>query len=853
MDRPSLIVTVPYHYCRDCTDVLRLQRWCNERALLPRRNVPEIGREITGWTWFIRDLKTSARHCRCCNFLLETLAASPWMRFEDDDLVVLSAEFVSSKMSGVLETPAERDSRDYSSRRNPFWSEDDDEDYLSSSRSSYERYCRPTLMLYKKLEEDKENDDAWPRGSHRAVDVTFILPLATPDSPAPASHLGKSSDSQMFHGRPVAAYVNPQLVQQWFQTCSRGVGHRTKPEIRARPRGWRRPMEHEENSQECLPSPRRRIPHFRLIDVRGRYVITAQDNDDYAALSYVWGDATRLLLTAETLERLSTPGALSSDKGDVPRTFKDALAVAKQLDIAFLWIDALCVMQDDEEQLVQHMDAMDSIYSSANLTIVSDAPSADSGIPGVSLPRGPPQAILKCGSKPYISAKRTFGKALSEGSCWESRAWCLQEKLFSPRLLVFTEHQAFYHCAATTWFEDTIMEPREHNRITSVSIAERAGLTRKERGPPQHTAYEAHQKLFERNFLPLLEIYTKRQLSFESDIIRAFSGILSSMESKNGPAIWGVPEYCFTRGVTWSQSPHKLNTRRAGFPSWSWAGWRGNTGSAIRFGDAINAVGMFGIDWHHHKINKQTGEYELTPMHHRYPRFKGEAKIERLKHKRGERREEFPEPEPTEASSPLPEPSSYFEEGQLAGDYKALERAYRERERLCNTWAMPGHPGEPDYIDLEMPAFVHDSTTMPPMSHIIRFFTSCARVWIDSEPNPEYAQEHYRYRRYSLDKGPRETFHAIRSVTPARQVLGHLPLDPAWDGKGKEHELVYISPSFWPPCDDDLGDEPMIIWVMLVEDLEGAPGVKSRVSMHGPMDITTWRLAKPEWKCVTLA
>jgi hypothetical protein len=780
------------------------------------------------------------------------------MIFHDNDFVVLSSAFVGSKMSGVLPTPVERSKyRDDGEPDHYYGSQS-----LQDSQSKYERYYRPTLKLFKKREKAEENPDRY--GSHAGDAVTFILPLAKSDQPTPSSSMSSSADSQMFHGRPVAAHVNLQQVQQWFQTCSGGhpgAKLRNPPE-----RGRLRSGELESGDDWCLPSPRRKIPHFRLIDVQGQCVVVARDHDNYAALSYVWGCAKRLLLTAETLKQLSTPGALSRDKEEVPRTFKDALSVAKQLDIAFVWIDALCVMQDDQDKLVQHMNAMDAIYSSAILTIVSDAASADTGIPGISVPRGPPQAILKHGSKSYISAKRTFGQALTSDSFWESRAWCLQEKLFSPRLLVFTGHQAFYHCAATTWFEDTIMEPREQDRITAISIAEWSGpLFKHSKGgpPPEHTAYEAHRKLFEHNFLPLLEIYTRRQLSFESDAIRAFSGILSSMESEHGPALWGVPEYYFARVITWSQSRHKMDARRPQFPSWSWAGWRGNTGSTIHFGKVLNDTSdEWKIDWHFHKFNKQTRIYELTPMQHRPQSFfstmrEDEVEIRRPKHKRGQR-PETPKFELPKASSPLSEPSSYFDNEHPVGNYNWLHRIrnrmvrIRDRNRMDHIWGLPGHPDEPDYVDLEMPAFTHDPTRMPPPSHIIRFFTSCARVFIDAESDLEYTENYYQ--EYGpADKDQCETFYGIRSVSSKRQIFGHIPLDPAWEGKGKEHELVYISRSFRRPTDDWSEPGPVIIWVMLVEDLEGAPEVKSRVSMYGPMDISSWRMAKPEWKCVTLA
>lgn len=256
---------------------------------------------------------------------------------------------------------------------------------------------------------------------------------------------------------------------------------------------------------------------------------------------------------------------------------------------------------------------MDSIYSSATLTIVSDSESADAGIPGIGIQRGPPQITFKHGGMSFIGARQTFDMAMSE-SCWESRAWCLQEKIFSKRLLIFTASQAFYHCAGSTYFEDTILESHG-NGYGGVSMMERFNPRRKSMGQPRLTAYEAHQRLFGRNFWSLVESYTRRKLSFESDSIRAFSGILKNVETHSGPSVWGIPEYIFSRGLLWSLATHKMSLRRPQFPSWSWAGWRGNTGISLGFINLIKLRGdtIWDVHWHYYRLNNK-GDYELVSV-----------------------------------------------------------------------------------------------------------------------------------------------------------------------------------------------------------------------------------------------
>jgi Heterokaryon incompatibility protein (HET) len=70
----------------------------------------------------------------------------------------------------------------------------------------------------------------------------------------------------------------------------------------------------------------------------------------YAALSYVWGPATspHLRWTDETTARMFTPGGLHATcSGDIPTKIRDAVTLCSVLDLHYLWVDAVCIQQDD--------------------------------------------------------------------------------------------------------------------------------------------------------------------------------------------------------------------------------------------------------------------------------------------------------------------------------------------------------------------------------------------------------------------------------------------------------------------------------------------------------------------------
>jgi hypothetical protein len=102
-------------------------------------------------------------------------------------------------------------------------------------------------------------------------------------------------------------------------------------------------------------------------------------------MSYVWGNAKHLTLRTDTFRRLTSPNGLSDELEDIPRSFQDAMRLVGCLGLEYLWIDALCIKQDDADDVDSHLRAMDSIYSCAALTIVAATDSVDTGLPGMHL------------------------------------------------------------------------------------------------------------------------------------------------------------------------------------------------------------------------------------------------------------------------------------------------------------------------------------------------------------------------------------------------------------------------------------------------------------------------------------
>ena len=389
-----MIVKLPIKVCDTCTIVL--SRWCEPTKpgwrsyddydrgtwTIDAKQLENRGNEPK-WTWKVHELKSGALKCVCCQFLIQCLDASSWMVYGDEDYVQLKSCLVGSTHTNLHDRETEDNSLRYGNS--------------SLSGSKYERFHRPRLQLYKDTKLDDEDGRRYAPG-----DYLFILPVA--------QSVGRegTNTASVFHGRLVGKNVDYTLVDHWFTICKNTHVKSELPKSR----------NYGSEVTECQPTPSRVIPNFRLIDINERRVVLAEPTQEYAALSYVWGNSKRLLLRNANLEQLSKPGALAHDNDSVPRTFRDAVAVAAALHLQYLWIDAVCIVQDDETQLLEHMNCMDQIYGAAVLTIVSDTTDAGNVIPGVGRPRGPAQATLQHGNTSFISSKRTFGRALFD-SPWE--------------------------------------------------------------------------------------------------------------------------------------------------------------------------------------------------------------------------------------------------------------------------------------------------------------------------------------------------------------------------------------------------------------------------------------------------
>lgn len=235
----------------------------------------------------------------------------------------------------------------------------------------------------------------------------------------------------------------------------------------------------------------------------------------YIALSYCWGPAgsMRLTTTIETEdERLS--GLVNTT---IPRTFADAFTVARALRFDYIWIDALCIIQDDPKDWEREASKMGDIYQNASLTIAaSRAESTNDGF--LARETLDVSARIPFNSKIHPSIRGYFNVSYlpdhrnsdlleTEFSKWNERGWTFQERLLSRRIILFGKRQLTFECRKSRRLENYDGEIKRPLAIL------------------KHLRSTNEWDVLRMSWLGITEQYCARQFTFDKDRLLALASI----------------------------------------------------------------------------------------------------------------------------------------------------------------------------------------------------------------------------------------------------------------------------------------------------------------------------------------
>lgn len=285
---------------------------------------------------------------------------------------------------------------------------------------------------------------------------------------------------------------------------------------------------------------------------------------EYACLSHCWGKLGPVKTT-----KASKLQFLQCIPWDVlPRSFQEAISFAHMLNIRYLWIDSLCIIQDDPDDVEREIRQMCRIYEGAVVTLaITKSHMPSEGCFSTLSPESAGYEIPVPATFDWPAAvvREVFDHAHAVSSYNNpppgkapllSRGWVLQERILSRRVLHFTAEELAFECVTARCCECE-RDPHEMPGFKStmsqaVETDDRDGLYLKWRA--------------------LVERYTTLDLTFETDRLPAIAGLAEKFERRlNDRYFYGTWAGNLLESLNWLSFIPIRRDRRPATPSWSWA------------------------------------------------------------------------------------------------------------------------------------------------------------------------------------------------------------------------------------------------------------------------------------------
>jgi len=366
------------------------------------------------------------------------------------------------------------------------------------------------------------------------------------------------------------------------------------------------------------PTP---LPH-RVIDVGSpeglfepRLLETSGKTGKYLTLSHCWGGESHIKTTTENISTHCTEIKIAN----LPRTFAEAVSVTRKLGIRYLWIDSLCIIQNDRKDWEVEAALMHQYYKQSLLTIAAtDGNNSEAGLfrerDGLAKRPCELRVADTHGSFRYLYAySNSMSFQLTKSSLsgsykptpLHSRAWVFQEQALSPRILTYGCDGISWRCQEMRFDEKAplvqsianfikegqtpqIMTRHGDPRVADAAIAvlQRKWIfptsnSGRESSPIATTYHKQDCHPLEDEFLldwgRTIQDYTARRLTRQSDKLIAIRGVAEAAAAvtarKYFAGIWIDSSRSIVKGLLWSSSNAEPKERKRVnvAPSWSWA------------------------------------------------------------------------------------------------------------------------------------------------------------------------------------------------------------------------------------------------------------------------------------------
>lgn len=356
--------------------------------------------------------------------------------------------------------------------------------------------------------------------------------------------------------KSIGSEMSRHLVRQWHSHCKASHAQCGLHQA-SNPRKWR-----PTRLISFTASPGRGTDVVQLVDGA-----SLPDAAEYVALSHCWGKAHLLRLLVSTEAELRAGYPISQ----LPKTFREAIQVCRWLDYRHIWIDSLCIIQDSAQDWRIESQTMKSVYGHGAITIA--AANASDSTKGLFTERDPNSIIppiVPCtwqdawgeDTRPCCVVDMSLRLDNIEYSNLATRAWTVQERVLSRRLLSFGKTQMFYQC-----LEDEFCES------FPLSVPD---LLIPTKTPQIHDMHVEPRKAW----CSIVNTYSTAELTKDSDKLVAIAGFAEAMQERlYDRYVAGLWEGNLLTELLWSASQaDKPRPEPCIAPTWSWL----STNSTVR-------------------------------------------------------------------------------------------------------------------------------------------------------------------------------------------------------------------------------------------------------------------------------
>ncbi|TGO72785.1 hypothetical protein BELL_0419g00070 [Botrytis elliptica] len=308
-----------------------------------------------------------------------------------------------------------------------------------------------------------------------------------------------------------------------------------------------------------------------------RLVMTKEEvvkGSHYSTLSHCWGNSDILKLTISNLESFKAGISLKR----LPKTFIEAIFVARKLSIPYIWIDSLCIIQDSVDDWQTECVSMEDVYGNSSLNIMATA--SKNSHEGLSRSRDPKMLEL-C---PAIQSKwenaendlfHVFNRDIWNNRLYSgpllTRGWVLQERVLSPRSLHFCDGELLWECREMASCETYPTGLPKLCKREDLKIRPLSGSDLYKRKYLIDGAKKTMKGISYDRWVQWIELYSQTHLTKGSDKLIAVSALAKCTRAVfDDVYVAGLWRSMFADQLVWRG---KFNSRPKDYraPTWSWA------------------------------------------------------------------------------------------------------------------------------------------------------------------------------------------------------------------------------------------------------------------------------------------